>query len=155
MKKFGKSLIGLVLVVGLLAIFTGACVQDIITPCHISEDVIKYSGIEPTSYAPWTTVWDAKRVRDYMNFNHVQYQNACERLKQDDSLSHAFLLGSLNVTIADATAFQKQVFSPTSAIGLAFPALFAGTFCSLFVSKPSDKKKITELETKLNGNNVV
>lgn len=140
MKKFSKSFLGLVLVAGLLAIFTGACVQDIITPCHINESAIEYAGIEATSYAPWTTVWDAKRVRDYMNFNHVQYQNAMNRLKDDDNIRHAFELDNLNVTLADSQAWQKKVFSPTGVIGLAFPALAAGTFGALFINTGKKKK---------------
>ena len=141
MKKFGKSLIGLVLVVGLLAMFGCSLVQDTITPCHVGEEAIEYAGIKGTSYVPWTTVFDAKRVRDYMNFNHVQYQTAYDRAKQDDTLRYTFISDGLNVHIADATALQQKIFSPTGAIGLAFPALFAGTLGALFIKRPGDEKK--------------
>lgn len=146
MKKFGKGLLGLVLVVGLLAMFGCSLVQDTITPCHVGEEAIEYAGIKGTSYVPWTTVFDAKRVRGYMNFNHVQYQTTYDRAKQDDTLRYTFISDGLNVHIADATAFQQKVFSPTSPVGLLLPTLLGGTLGSLFIKRPGDKSK-KELET--------
>lgn len=144
--KFMKTLL-IALVVALLLGFMG-CIgfQDIITPCHIDEAAIEYSGQEATSYVPWTTVWDAKRIRGYLNFNHVQYQNACERLKQDDSLTHAFLLDGADANIADAVQFQATVFSPTGPIGALLLAGGGLGIGALAISKPGDKKQIRDLE---------
>jgi len=145
--KFFKTLL-VALVVTLLLGFMG-CVgfQDAITPCQINEDAIEYSGQEATSYAPWTTVWDAKRIRSYLNFNHIQYQNACNRLKQDDSLTHAFLLDGVDTSIADSAQFQETVFNPSGPVGLLVSGLGFGTLGALLIKRPGDKsKKEVELE---------
>lgn len=145
--RFFKTLL-VALIVTLLLGFMG-CVgfQDIITPCHIDETVIEYSGQEATSYMPWTSVWDAKRIRAYVNFNHVQYQNACERLKQDDSLTHAFLLDGVDANIADSVQFQATVFSPTGPIGALLLAGGGLGIGALAIKRPGDKsKKQVELE---------
>lgn len=121
--------------------------QDILTPCHISEDALEYSGQEATSYMPFTSVWDAKRIRAYLNFNHIQYQNACERLKQDDSLTHAFLLDSVDTNIASSVEFQATVFNPTGPIGALLLAGGGLGIGALAIKRPGDKsKKQVELE---------
>lgn len=139
--RFFKTLL-VALVVTLLLGFMG-CVgfQDIITPCHIDEATIEYSGQQPTSYVPWTTVWDAKRIRGYLNFNHIQYQNACERLKQNDKLTHAFLLDGVDANIADSVQFQATVFSPTGPIGALFLAGGGLGIGALVIKRPGDKSK--------------
>ena len=141
MKKFGKSFIGLMLVVGLLAIFGCSMVKDVVTPCHIDEEAINYSGVEPTSYVPYTSVYDAHRVLAYIDFNHTALQLQYARLAQDDKLQHNFLVPRLEANVTDAVVFQNKIFSPTGAIGLAFPALAAGTFGALFIKRPGDEKK--------------
>lgn len=140
MKKFGKSLIGLALVVGLLAIFGCSMVKDVVTPCHIDKQAINYSGVEPTSYVPYTSVYDAKRVLAHIDFNHTEFQLMYARMAQDDKLQHNFLVPRLEANVTEAIVFQNKVFSPTGAIGLAFPALVAGTFGALFIN--TGKKKV-------------
>lgn len=140
MKKFGKGLLAMLLLTGLAVMFGCALVQDAVIPCHINQEAIDYAGIKPTSYVPWTTLHDAQRIRDYVNYNHIQYQNAMERLKKDDRLSHAFVLDGLNYNIDDSLVLKKKVFSPTGAIGLAFPALAAGTFGAMYINTGKKKK---------------
>ena len=142
MKKFGKGLVGLVCILGLITMFGCVGFQDIVTPCHIDVAAIEYAGTTATSYTPYTSVWDAKRVRAYMNYMHVQTQTAYERLQQDDSLSHAFLLNSVDANIADSVQLQAQVFNPAGPIGIALPALLglgAGTF---LINTPKKKKVV-------------
>lgn len=143
--KFMKAFL-VVLFATLILAFVGCTgFQDILTPCHISEDVIEYSGQEATSYMPWTSVWDAKRIRAYLNFNHIQFQNACERLKQDDSLTHAFLLDSVDTNIADSVQFQATVFNPTGPLGALLLAGGGLGIGALAIKRPGDKtKKQTE-----------
>lgn len=145
--KFLKAFL-VVLFATLILTFVGCTgFQDILTPCHISEDVIEYSNQEATSYMPFTSVWDAKRIRAYLNFNHIQYQNACERLKQDDSLTYAFLLDSVDANIADSVQFQATVFSPTGPLGALLLAGGGLGIGALAIKRPGDKsKKQIELE---------
>ena len=145
--RFFKTLL-VTLIVALLLGFMGCIgLQDIATPIHIDEAAIEYSGQEATSYMPWTTVYDAKRIRAYINYIHVQTQNAYERLKKDDSLTHAFLLDSIDANIADAMEFQATVFRPTGPIGALFLAGGGLGVGALAIKRPGDKsKKQLELE---------
>ena len=147
MRKLGKSLVTLICVVGLVVMFGCAGLQDIVTPCHIDKAAIEYAGTEATSYLPWTTIWDSRRVLAYMNYMHTQTQIAYERLQQDDSLTHAFLLNGVEVNLADAVGLQEQLFDPAGPIGLALPMLFGGTLGALFIPRKREK----DLEKQLNG----
>jgi len=141
-RRGGKGLIGLMLVIGLLAMFGCSMVQDAITPCHIDEAAVKYANVEATSYVPYTSVYDAKRVLAHIDFNHAVLQLGYARLSQDDKLKRNFLVPRLEADVTDAVNFQKKVFRPTGAIGLAFPALFAGTFGAMFINTPKKKKEV-------------
>ena len=145
--KFLKAFLIVLFATLLLAVVGGGCFQDLLTPCHIDEATIEYSGQEATSYVPWTTVWDAQRIRAYVNYMHVQTQNAYERLKKDDSLTHAFLLDGVDANIADAMELQALVFSPTSPLGAMLLAGGGLGLGALAIKRPGDKsKKEVELE---------
>lgn len=145
--KFLKMFLVILFASLLLAVIGGGCFQDLLMPIHIDEAAIEYSGQEATSYMPWTTVWDAKRIRGYVNYMHVQTQNAYERLKKDDSLTHAFLLDGVDANIADAEELQAQVFSPTSPLGAMLLAGGGLGLGALAIKRPGDKsKKQVELE---------
>lgn len=139
--KFLKAFLIVLFVTLLLAVVGGGCIQDLLTPCHIGEAAIEYSGQEATSYVPWTTVWDAKRIRAYVNYIHVQTQNAYERLKKDDSLTHAFLLDGVDANIADAVELQAMVFNPTSPLGAMLLAGGGLGLGALAIKRPGDKSK--------------
>jgi hypothetical protein len=141
MKRIGKGLILTICIVGLLALFGCSMVQDIATLCHIDETAVEYSETTKTSYLPWTTVYDAKRVLAHINYKHQQLQLAYERMKVDDNLRHAFLTGNLELNIADAVAFQQKVFNPAGPIGLGLTTLFGGTIGALFINTPKKKKE--------------
>jgi hypothetical protein len=147
MRKLGKGLVTLICVAGLVIMFGCAGMQDIATPIHIDKAAIEYAGVEATSYLPWTTVWDSRRVLAYMNYMHTQTQVAYKRLQQDDNLTHAFLLNSVEVNLADAVGLQKQLFDPTGPIGLLLPALFGTGIGAMFIPR----KRERDLEKQLNG----
>lgn len=140
MKKFGKGLLAMLLLTGLVAMFGCALVQDAVIPCNIEQDAIKYSGQEPTSWVPWTTLYDGNRILEWIEFNHLQYQLACDRMKEDDKLMHGKIAGRLSISIDQSTSFKSKVFSSTGVIGLAFPTLMAGTFGALFINTGKKKK---------------
>lgn len=148
--KFFKTLLVTLFVILVLAFVGCSGLQDAFTPCYVDPAGIKYSGQPATSFMPWTTVLDAKRIKAYMNFVHVQYQNACDRLKKDDKLRHAFLLDSVDHGIADSVQLQKLAFSPTGPLGallLAGGGLGIGGF---LIKRPGDKSK-KQIERENNG----
>ena len=140
MKKLGKSVVVLVCVVGLVVMFGCAAFQDLATPCHIDEQAIKYADVEPTSYLPWTTLWDAQRLRKDIIFKHDQLQVVYQRLQEDDAMLVGYVLDTLDVSIVSAGEFKENVFNPSGPIGLLIPTLFGGTIGAMFFNTP--KKKV-------------
>ncbi len=141
MKKFGKSLLMLICVIGLIAIFTGGCLQDLITPLHVESEVIEYSNTEPTSYLPWPTLWDGHRLKRHIDYQHQLTQLVYKRLQQDDKLKYSFVVDTLDTSVIEAERFQSTFFDPKGSIGMALAALFAGVPCALFIKRPGDKSK--------------
>lgn len=151
LRKIGKGLVTLVCVIGLVVIFGCAAMMDAVTPCFIEPDAIIYADEVPTSFMPFTSLWDAERIDYKMNYVHILNQKALERLMEDDNLEYSFLIDKSVIHQVGAREFQKAVFTPDGLIGLLIPTLCTGTLCATLISKPGDKRKITELETKLNG----
>lgn len=113
--------------------------QDLATPCHIDERAIEYSDVEPTSYLPWTTLWDAQRLRKEIIFRHDGLQNIYRRLQEDDNMLVGHVLDVLDVSVADAGTFKDKVFNPSGPIGMLLPTLFGGTIGAMFIN--TGKKK--------------
>jgi len=141
--KFQKLIIWLS-VLGLTLMLGCSSFQDALTPCYIPPASLDYADAEPTTILPFTTLFDARRVSFKMDFVHLKKQTL-------DNLHYNFLRGMNTFHIAAAEELQAKLFSPEGPIGLLFPTLMAGTLGALLISKPTDKKKIIELE-KINGN---
>lgn len=139
-KGLGRSIVMLICVVGLVTVFTAGCLQDLMTPNHINPDAIKYSGQEATSYVPWTTVFDAERIKAYMDFEHLDTQKFYDELKAQDSRQYDFLTGRIDIGIADARRLQQKLFNPNGSVGMVITALFGTTIGALFIN--TGKKKV-------------
>jgi len=150
MKKIGKGLAVLVCIVGLIVMFGCAGFQDVVVPCHIDEDAADYAGIPITSYMPWTTIWDARRVDAHMEFAHTITQLTHRRMQEDDILQFDFLRDNLRINLADAAQLQEKLFDPAGPIGMVLPMLFGGTLGALFIPRKREK----DLEKQLNGNKI-
>lgn len=131
-------------ILGLTIILGCSSFQDVFTPCYIPPASLDYADAEPTTFLPFTTLFDARRVDFRMDFVHTLNQTT-------DRLKYEFLKGLGTFHMGAAEQFQAVIFSPTGPIGLLMPALMGGTLGALLISKPDDKKKIVELEKK-NGN---
>ncbi len=141
MKKFLKGLVTLVCIVGLVIIFGCASFQDLATPAHINEHVIEYSGQPATSYLPWTTIFDAERIKAYTDHKHLRIQKWYDELKAQDARQYSFLTERIDVGINNARQLQQKLFDPNGSIGMAVVALFGGTIGSLLIKRPGDKSK--------------
>ena len=141
MKKFGKALVTLICIVGLIIMFGCAGLQDLVVPCHIDENAIEYSEQKPTSYLPWTTVFDAERIRAYVDYKHLDFQKTLKDMLAGDNLVYDFYTDQLNSSIADARQLQQKLFNPNGSIGMAITALFGGTIGAMFINTPKKKEK--------------
>jgi len=121
--------------------------QDAVTPTYIEPDAIKYTGELATSFMPYTTLWDAERINDRLDYTHDVKQTMYSRLSEDDVKKYNFLKDKGTLHIQGAKEFQKIVFSPEGPIGLLLPALFGTTIGAMFIKRPRER----ELEKQLNG----
>lgn len=142
MKKFSKALVTLVCIIGLVITFGCAGLQDLVVPCHIDENAIEYSGQKPTSYLPWTTVFDAERIKAYMNFTHLDYQKTLKDMLVGDDLLYDFYTDQINNNLADARQLQQKLFNPNGSVGMAITALFGGTIGAMFFNTPKKKETV-------------
>jgi len=140
MKRFGKMLVMLFCVLGLVIFFGCSAFQDIVIPTHIDENAISYSGQEATSYVPWTTLFDAKRIESYVNFNHLNTQAVYQNLLEQDNRDYSFYIDSVATSIANANDFKHKVFDPSGPIGAMIPLLFGGTIGAMFINTPKKGK---------------
>lgn len=131
----------------LLVILLGcASFQDALTPCWISPSNLNYADANGTSIFPWTTLFDAKRISARMDYVHSWNQLT-------DRMRYTYEKGLSQFHIAGAEEIKASLFSPTGPLALIVPTGLAATAGALLFSKPSDKKKIKDLEIKNNSNN--
>jgi len=143
MAKKIQTLAATVSIVLLVILLGCASFQDALTPCYVSPAVIKYADANETSILPWSTLFDAKRITAKMNFVHAWNQIA-------DRMEYEYLSGIHQFHIAGAEELKTSLFDPTGPLALLIPTSLAATAGALLFSKPTDKKKIKELEIKNN-----
>lgn len=135
-----QKIIAWICIIGLTAILGCASFQDALTPCYISPACLEYADAEPTTFLPFTTLFDARRIDMKMDFRYAIGE-----------VEYKFLKGLNTFHTSAAEQLQARIFSPEGPIGLLFPAITGGVLGTYLFSKPDDKKKIAELE-KTNGN---
>ena len=151
MTKKQKLLVG-VLVLFVVALVSTSCIQDAVIPMYINPDVGEYAGENMTSWLPWTTIWDGDRLAAKMKFLHEANLIELERAAEDDTKYYGFLNDALVLDRADAVTIKNAVFSPEGPLGMLLLGLPTFGLGAMLMSKPSDKKRIADLE-KSNGSN--
>ena len=151
MRKLLKSILMTLPVLFLLLLLGCSMFQDAITPAYIEPDAIKYTGEKATSFLPYTSLLDAYRIDNRMNYVHELTQIEYERLAADDTMEYGFLKDSAITNIAAAAEFKQMVFDPAGPLGLLLPAGFGTLIGATMISKPDDRRKIIELEKKNGG----
>lgn len=139
-KLLQKVIIGIVAIL-LVAMFGCAALMDLATPCYIDEDLIAYAEEEPTSFLPFTTLWDAERIDNKFDYVHLVTQIDLQRQIEDDVVYYDYLKDKQNKYMTSAKEFQKAIFTPEGPIGLILPTLFGGTLGALLIPRPGDRKK--------------
>ncbi|KKM21306.1 hypothetical protein LCGC14_1636790 [marine sediment metagenome] len=140
MSKRTQTIIASVLILGLAALFGCSAFQDALIPCYVPPASMDYADANATSFFPWTTIFDARRIDMKMDFVH--------RLNQlQDNLKYGFLKGLNAFHIQAAEEMQAAIFSPEGPIGLLLPTIMGTGIGALLIKRPGDKsKKEVELE---------
>jgi len=121
--------------------------MDGLTPAHIDEAAIEYSDSNPHLYLPYTSLWDAKRIQREMMYVHQTEQVRLARKLEDDKLRFAYLRNAMETNISSAEELRDTLFSPTGPLSLLFAAVPSLALGAYLIPRPSDKKRISELET--------
>lgn len=148
MTRLQKIIIGLsaLLLAGLLGC---AAFQDGIVPAFIDPNVMEYVGVDVNDvlvFTPYTSLWDAKRLKNRVDFTHQLNQTVYSRMIEDDNMEYGFLSDVMATHIASAEELKTNLFSPEGAIGLLMPAMAGLGIGWLGLSKPADKKQIEVLK---------
>jgi len=145
MNKKQKLLVGF-LVLFVVAVFGCSAMQDVITPAYIDKGAIEYSGEEPTMFTPYTSLWDLQRIERSVDYNHFNLQKEAARLAEDDSGRYSYLKQAMLIGATSAQELKGAIFSPEGPLGMLLIGLPTFGLGALLISKPSDKKRIVELQ---------
>lgn len=132
----------IIVLTGLIVLLfvSAGCLQDLITPCYINEDAAIYADEPLTEITPWTTILDAKRIDAKMDY-----------VNEVGKLEYTYLKNNLLFHLMNAEQLKQSVFSTDGILSLLLiggPSLALGAYG---ISKPADKRKVVDLERKLNG----
>ncbi len=141
-----QKILATVLAIILVAILGCSAWQDGITPAYIDPAAINYSGENPLVFTPYTSLWDLKRIDRALDLKHYKTQVEISRYVEDDRIKYNYLKDGMQINMISAEELKGTLFSPTGPIGLLMAAAPAFGLGALLISKPSDKKRITELE---------
>ncbi len=123
LKKIGYGLVALVL----MALVGCSAMLDAITPAYIPPKNIKYGEIKPTSFLPFTTLWDSQRVGRAVDLKYQIYNIDYRFMKQETQLHEAA-----------ARELQVKIIQP-AITGLVGSGALA--FGWLGMKRPGDEKK--------------
>ena len=144
MNKKQKTLTVL-MVMALAVMFCCSACQDVITPTYVNKEAAEWAGTTTKLFMPYTTLWDAKRVSQAIDFKITI-----------EKIRGGYYKNITNLGILGGEEIKTTLFSPQGPVGLALPMLFGGTIGTLlggaYKQRPKDKKKIQELEEKANDN---
>ena len=129
-KKLPMVLVGLLL----LALLGCSAMLDAITPCYIPPMTIEYAKAEPTTFMPFTTLWDSQRIDRLAAWEF-----------QKEQIKYGFIKELSQIHQFAAKELQTKFMMPAISGLMSMGALGVGWFG---MSKPSDKKKIIEIEAK-------
>lgn len=147
MKSWIKKTLVTMCTVVLVVMIGCAAMMNAVTPCFIEPEVIKDANESPTSFMPFTTLWDAERIINKFDYNFQVGQIGLIRLIEDKKMRRDFFRGLQMVHVGGAQEFQKTIFSPEGVVGILVPSLAIGTIGALLIKRPGDKsaKEVEEI----------
>lgn len=137
------KVVGITLVSLFFVILLGcSAIMDAVTPAYINPQVAKYADEPLTIFTPYTSLWDAKRINNKLDYMHLVKQASIKKMAEDDDRAYAFYNDSIDISIAGGEEFKGNVFSPTGPLGVLLAGIPGFTLGWLGLSKPSDKRKL-------------
>lgn len=140
-----QNLIATLTIFLLIVILGCASFQAALTPCYVSPAAAAWAQTKTTSIFPWTTLFDAQRVEMKLDYVYTMKQIV-------DTLDYEYHKGMTRFHKAAGEELRSTLFDPTGPLALLIPTSLAATAGALLFSKPTDKKKIKELEIQNNQN---
>lgn len=120
----------------LAVMFCCSACQDLITPTYVSIEAAEWANVPTKLIMPYTTLWDAKRVGQAIDFKLT-----IERIRG------GYYKNITNLSILAGEEIKATVFSPDGPVGLLMPMLLGGGLGAMLIKRPGDKsKKEVELE---------
>ena len=120
--------------------------MDGLTPAYIDPVAIEYADANSTVFTPYTSLWDARRIKRELDFKHATNQQALFRTIEDDKTRYAFLNEAMQINISSAEELRDTLFSPTGPVSLLFAAVPGLALGAYLIPRPTDRKRIAELE---------
>jgi len=148
MSKLQKLLV-LISTILLVTILGCSAWQNGLTPAYIDPAAIEYSEMCPKIFTPYTSLWDAYRIQRGLNYQYFLKRIKLGRLIEDNDARHKFLNNAHLGYMESSEELRDTLFSPTGPLSILFAAIPGLAIGGYLIQRPSDKKRIIELE---NGN---
>lgn len=141
-----QKLLTLISAVILVTVLGCAAWMEGLTPAYVDPAAIEYADAKPTVFLPYTSLWDARRIKRELDFQHLSEQTRIARDLEDDQIRYKHLQDAMQTNIQAAEELRDTLFSPTGPLSILFAAVPALGLGAYLIPRPSDKKRIAELE---------
>ena len=135
-----RTLTAAICLILFVALMVGCAFQDYLVPCYIDERVGEYTDANMTSLLPITTIADAKRLIEELNFVAIEKREVWLQRIEKDHRTHTFLANSTAFNLINAQEFQETLFAPTGVFG-ALTGLMGLGAGAMFIKRPGDLRK--------------
>jgi len=145
-----QKLLTLISTVILVTVLGCSAWMDGLTPTYVDPAAIAYADAEPTvlPIPGYVSLWDARRIKRELDFQHYSEQVRISRDMEDDQIRYKHLQDAMQTNIASAEELRNTLFSPTGPLSILFAAVPALGLGAYLIPRPSDKRRIAELENR-------
>ena len=144
--KWYQKILTVVSAVVLVTVLGCSAWMDGLTPTYVDPTAIEISGVEPTIFTPYTSLWDAKRIRRALNYQFFLRKISAIREIEDIDTRQKHLDDTMQMYIESAEELRDTLFSPTGPLSILFAAVPALGLGAYLIPRPADRRRIAELE---------
>jgi hypothetical protein len=134
-----KVVVGICIAALTLMLGCGAFLNAV-TPCFIEPEIIADVNDSGTSFMPFTSLWDAQRLINKLDYLYQLNQINLARQIENEKLRYEYLRGLQSVHIQDSQEFQATIFSPEGVVGILLPAALGTTVGAFLLNTPKKKE---------------